>query len=83
MIESSTNIDQVTYVITSNIRFYGDNIVSKKSRRKIPNNKPRITKRIKNTLSEKKIAFQSGSLVERKIAQAKLRKELKEVKRKK
>ena len=43
---------------------------------------PWITKRIKNTLNEIKIAFQSGSLMERKIVQAKVRKELKGGKRK-
>ena len=82
MIESSTSIDQATDVITSYIRFCEDNIVSKKSIKNFPNNKPWVTKRIKNTLSEKKIAFQSGSLVDRKIVQAKLRKELKQGKRK-
>ena len=63
MIESSTSIDQATDVITSYIRFCEDNIVSKKSIKIFPNNKPWVTKRIKNTLNEKKIAFQSGSLV--------------------
>ena len=82
MIESSTSIDQATDVITSYIRFCEDNIVSKKSINFFPNNKPWVTKRIKNTLNEKKIAFQSGSLVDRKIVQAKLRNELKEGKRK-
>ena len=82
MIESSTSIDQATDVITSYIRFCEDNIVSKKSIKIFPNNNPWVTKRIKNTLNEKKIAFQSGSLVDRKIVQAKLRKELKEGKRK-
>ena len=80
MIESSTNIDQATDVITSYIRFCEDNIISKKSI--FSNDKPWVTKRIKNTLNEKKIALQSGSLVERKIVQARLRKELKEGKRK-
>ena len=82
MIESSTSIDQATDVITSYIRFCEDNIVSKKSIKFFPNNKPWATKRIKNTLNEKKNAFQSGSLVDRKIVQANLRKELKEGKRK-
>ena len=82
MIESSTSIDQATDVITSYIRCCEDNIVSKKSIKNFPNNKPWVTKRIKNTLNEKKFAFQSGSLVDRKIVQAKLRKELKEGKRK-
>ena len=82
MIESCTSIDQATDVITSYIRFCEDNIVSKKSIKIFLNNKPWVTKRIKYTLNEKKIAFQSGSLVDRKIVQAKLRKELKEGKRK-
>ena len=82
MIESSTSIDQATNVITSYIRFCEDNIVSKKSIKIFPNNKPWVTKRIKNTLNDKKIAFQSGSLVDRKIVQARLRNELKEGKRK-
>ena len=82
MIESSTSLDQAADVITSYISFCEDNIVSKKSIKIFPNNKPWVTKRIKNTLNEKKIDFQSGSLVDRKIVQAKLRKELKECKRK-
>ena len=57
MIESSTCIDQATYVITSYIRFCEDNIVSKKSIKIFPNNKPWVTKRIKNTLNEKKVLF--------------------------
>ena len=57
MIESSTSIDQATDVITSYIRFCEDNIVSKKSIKIFPNNKPWVTKRIKNTLNEKKLLF--------------------------
>ena len=57
MIESSTSIDQATDVITSYIRFCEDNIVSKKSLKKFPNNKPWVTKRIKNTLNENKLLF--------------------------
>ena len=57
MIESSTSIDQATDVITSYIRFCEDNIVSKKSIKIFPNNKPWVTKRIKNILNEKKLLF--------------------------
>ena len=57
MIESSTNIDHATYVITSYICFCEFNIVSKKSIKIFPNNKPWVTKRLKNTLNDKKLLF--------------------------
>ena len=43
-----------------------------------PNNKTWISKSIKSTLNEKKIAFQTGDRAERKRVQAKLTRELRE-----
>ena len=46
-----------------------------------PNNKTWISKSIKSTLNEKKIAFQTGDRAERKRVQAELTRELREGKR--
>lgn len=52
-------------------------IVHTKTVKEFSNDKPRITKALKTTLSEKKIAFNSGNRIESKLIQNKLNKEIK------
>ena len=56
-------------------------LISNKTVKVLPNNKTWISKSIKSTLNEKKIAFQTGDRAERKRVQAKLTRELREGKR--
>ena len=56
-------------------------MISTKTVKVFPNNKTWISKSIKSTLNEKKIAFQTGDRAERKRVQAKLMRELREGKK--
>ena len=56
-------------------------LISAKTVKVFPINKTWISKSIKSTLNEKRIAFQSGDRAERKRVQAKLTRELREGKR--
>ena len=55
-----TDNDQVTDAITSYVRFCEDNVVQTKEVKIYPNNKPWVTKDLKQCLNEKKAAFLSG-----------------------
>ena len=55
-------------------------IIPQKDVKIFPNNKPWISKSLKHTINEKKIAFQSGNRVERKRVQKKLREEIRKAK---
>jgi hypothetical protein len=79
-IESSNSVDKATDVISSYITFCEDTIIQKKEVKIFPNNKPWISKSLKRTINEKKIAFQSGNKEERKKVQKKLREEIKKAK---
>ena len=77
----SSNVDVAADVVSDYITFCEDLIVPTKTVLVYPNNKPWISKSLKHTLNEKKIAFQSGNRTDRKLIQVKLRKEIKENKR--
>ena len=79
---SCDDVNDATDVISSYVSFCRDMIIPSKTIKIFPNNKPWISKSLKSTLNEKKIAFQTGDRQNRKQIQAKLRKELKEAKRK-
>jgi hypothetical protein len=79
-IESSNSVDEATDVISSYITFCEDTIIEKKEVKIFPNNKPWISKSLKRTINEKKVAFQSGNKEERKKVQRKLREEIKKAK---
>ena len=46
---SSDNFDEVTDVITDNIKLCSENVVPKKTIKNVPNNKPLVTRSVKKT----------------------------------
>ena len=81
LVDSCENVSEAADVVSSYIGFCEDMLISTKTVKVFPNNKTWISKSIKSTLNEKKIAFQTGDRAERKRVQAKLTKELREGKR--
>ena len=64
-IDSSDNVSEATDVITDYVTFCENMIIPTKEVKIYANNKPWITKTLKNTLNEKKVSFQSGGRGER------------------
>jgi hypothetical protein len=58
---TSTNLEEMTDVVTDYINFCVDNIVPDKTIKIFPNNKPWVTKELKSVLVQKKRAFCSGN----------------------
>ena len=81
LVDSCENVSEAADVVSSYIGFCEDMLISTKIVKVFPNNKTWISKSIKSTLNEKKIAFQTGDRAERKRVQAKLTRELREGKR--
>ena len=81
MVDSCENVSEAADVVSSCIGFCEHMLISTKTVKVFPNNKTWISKSIKSTLNEKKIAFQTGDRAERKRVQAKLTRELREGKR--
>ena len=69
-------VNEATYVISDYISFCEDMIIPQKSVKVYPNNKPWISKSLKSTLNQKKIAFQCGNKNDRTSVQEILRKEI-------
>ena len=67
--EGCTDIDQITDVITSYIKFCVDSIIPTKTIKVYPNNKPWVTKEMKTYLNLKKIAYQQRDIQKLKDAQ--------------
>ena len=81
LVDSCENVSEAADVVSSYIGFCEDMLISTKTIKVFPNNKTWISKSIKSTLNEKKIAFQTGDRAERKRVQANLTRELREGKR--
>ena len=60
LIGASERVNEATDVISSYINFCEDMLIPTKMVKIFPNNKPWITKALKKTINEKKIAFQSN-----------------------
>lgn len=71
-----TDIDMVTESITSYISFCVDSIIPQKVVRTYPNNKPYITREIKDSIKMKKKAYKSGDIVGLRSAQKDLNRQL-------
>lgn len=69
----SSNIDDATESITSYILFCIDNVVAKKDITVYPNNKPFITKEVKQCINRKKVAFRNCDRLQLKTVQQELR----------
>ena len=79
-LDSSESVDEATNVISDYIMFCEDMIIPTKEIKIFPNNKPWITKSLKQTINKKKAAFQKGNRGERKEVQKILRQEIKKAK---
>ena len=81
MIDSCSDIDSAVDVISSYITFCEDSIIPTKEIKLFPNNKPYISKSLKQTINEKKKAFMIGDKREGKEIQRKLNAEIREGKK--
>ena len=79
LIGASESVNEATDVISSYINFCEDMLIPTKMVKIFPNNKPWITKTLKKTINEKKIAFQSKQ--DRKAVQKRLNKQISDAKR--
>ena len=79
LIRASESVNEATDVISSYINFCEDMLIPTKMVKIYPNNKPWITKALKKTINEKKIAFQSKQ--DRKAVQKRLNKQIRDAKR--
>ncbi len=79
-LESSVDVDEATDVVTEYIQFCENMIIPSKNVKIYPNNKPWVTKALKGTINEKKVAFQTGNKEERRKVQRKLRDEIRAAK---
>ena len=75
-LDTSDNVSEAADVIGCYVNFCEDMIIPTKTVKIFPNNKPWISKSLKATLNEKKIAWQKGDKIEKSEVQRKLRKEL-------
>lgn len=74
-------LEEATDVVTDYITFCKEMIVPTKTVKVFSNNKPWISKALKTTLNEKKVALNSGNRIESKLIQNRLNKEIKAAKR--
>lgn len=74
------SLEEATDVVTNYITFCEEMVVPTKTVKVFSNNKPWITKALKSTLNEKKIAYLSGNKIESKLIQNKLNKQIKAAK---
>lgn len=79
---NDTDIDMATEMITGYINFCVDNVLNKKDIIVYPNNKPHITKELKDCINGKKAAFRNKDRVELKTTQKELNQLLKKARSK-
>ena len=77
-LDSSDDVSSATEAISDYIAFCIQNIIPTKEIKIFPNNKPWITRSLKATLNEKKMAFQTGDTIKKRNIQKKLRGELRQ-----
>ena len=80
VLTQGNSLEEATDVVTDYITFCEAMVVPTKTVKVFSNNKPWITKALKSTLNEKKIAFFSGNKIESKLIKKKLNKQLKAAK---
>jgi hypothetical protein len=74
--DSSADLHEQTEAISGYIDFCVSAVIPTKTIKVYPNNKPWVTKELKDILNEKKSVFASGSLQNRKDMQRKVNKEI-------
>ena len=78
---SDLEIDDATEAITDYIHFCADNVVAKKDIVVYPNNKPYITKSVKDCINRKKLAFKNNDRAGLKMVQRELNQRLREARK--
>ncbi|KAG7489287.1 hypothetical protein JOB18_008764 [Solea senegalensis] len=67
--DSCTNLDELTDTVVNYITFCEEMIIPRKTITLYPNNKPWVSKSLKNSINKKKIAYYQGDISEQKEAQ--------------
>ena len=76
LISANNDVCSATETISDYIAFCIESVIPTKTIKLYPNNKPWITKSLKSTINEKKLAFRSGDRIKQKEVQKKLKGEL-------
>ena len=74
--DSCDSLDELNDVVTSYVSFCVDTVIPVQKRRVYPNNKPWVSKQLKNVLNEKKRAYFQADLAERMEVQRIVRSEI-------
>ncbi|KAG7499465.1 hypothetical protein JOB18_039315 [Solea senegalensis] len=75
--DSCTNLDELTDTVVNYITFCEEMIIPRKTITLYPNNKPWVSKSLKNSINKKKIAYYQGDISEQKEAQKLVKREIK------
>lgn len=78
--DSALDIDKLTVSVCSYISFCKDTVIPKRQVKVYPNNKPCVTKALKNVLERKYGAFLKGDEAEKREARRELRAQIKRAK---
>lgn len=74
--DTCTTLDELTHTVVSYITFCEEMIIPRKTITLYPNNKPWVSKSLKNSLNRKKIAYYKGDITEQREAQKLVRNEI-------
>lgn len=74
--DSCTDLDELIHTVVSYITFCEEMIIPRKTIQLYPNNNPRVSKSLKNTLNKKKIAYYQGDITQQKEAQKMVKREI-------
>ncbi len=79
-VQSSSDIDELTEVVSSWVAYCEDTVIPKKVVKIYPNNKPWVRKQLKDLLKKKKLAFRQNNLQELHSIQKEIKREIKRAK---
>ncbi len=79
-VQSSSDIDELTEVVSSWVAYCEDTVIPKKVVKIYPNNKPWVRKQLKYLLKKKKLAFRQNNLQELHSIQKEIKREIKRAK---
>ncbi len=75
--DTCTDLEMLTNIVSGYIAFCEEMIIPRKMITIYPNNKPWVSKSLKNILNQKKLAFYRGDIHQQKEAQRLVKKEIK------
>lgn len=76
-INACVDLDELTETVSAYVTFCEDLVIPKKEIHIYPNNKPWVTKSVKNTIIQRNICFKQGDVTQYKVLQNQVKKELK------